>query len=172
MKTDKNIKVCNENISNIKEKKKLIKNKKLDKKKKKEDKKVFNFKEWIKNVIEKSSKKSKSIPKIKATFKVLFIYCEKGMGKEVVEFLSKEKISISIVMNAYQVKANQNAGALAVSNKEIEIVVAFLDCSEGKDVFQDLYKKMQEQNLKVQFLYTISPKSAELNLIYLLKKGV
>lgn len=153
--------------------KKIDKTKKV---KKNEGKKnIFNFKDWLKSVIEKneSRRKSNSVSKIDAPFKMLVVQCEKGIADTICNEFSALGIQMAMILNSFQVPCDSKVKALAISNREGEMVFGLFssDAYDGK-IIEVISQKMHEKNIENFFAYVVTPSGADLNLIYLLKREI
>ena len=147
--------------------------KKSNKEKKTDKKKTpFNLKEWIKCVIDRSVNKRKSIPKIDAPFKLVVVQCEKGKGKEVKKVFSKFDSKINLFLFGLQM-SSEDLKILSLPSNEVEIVINFVLAEFVNDSFMEKVTSMlKEEGVQDFSVLVLSPSSADLNLIYQLKKEI
>ena len=145
---------------------KIKTNKKQDKKKN-----PFNLKEWIKMVIEKSSNKRNRVPKIPATFQFVVIEIEKNNGNQVIEIMKGigSKINMTFLGNK---ATSKELKLLSIQENEIEMVLSLIPTKNiDKSICQHICECLKVQGISWLNVYSIKPSSADLNLIYLLRKG-
>ena len=152
----------------------MAKKEKLSMQKKKQDKKKVPFilKDWIKMVIEKSSSKRNKVPKIPATFRFVVVEVQKHKGNQVVEIMKKfaSKINIALLGHKDTIKELK---LLSIQDNEIEIILSLVPSENNEEhLCEKICNILKNEGIEWSTVYTIKPSSADLNLIYLLRKGV
>ena len=148
---------------------KIKKNKNQDKKKA-----PFNLKEWIKMVLERSSSKRSKVPKISATFNFIVVEVEKNKGKQAVDVMKKMGSKVNIELFGHK-ETSEELKLLAIQENEIEMVLSLMPI-DSDNVQENLCEKicdlLKSDGVEGATVYAIKPSSADLNLIYLVRKGV
>lgn len=132
---------------------------------------VLNLKEWLRMVIEKSSNRRNKIPKISATFKLVVVEVEKGKEKLAIEVLKKNGVKMSMILLGY--KGNSDSLKLfSIQQNEIEVILSLVSAENmPENLCQTICNLLKAENINFARAFAIKPSSADLNLIYLLRKG-
>ena len=145
-----------------------MKEERIKKKKEKKSKTPFDFKIWMREVLQSSSKKNAKTPKINAIFKVLIIECLKNQTQSVIQY---EKdlggVASFTIFSGYSTRIKN---LIYSPKKEVDIVLSLVDSSFfEEEKINDFCFKLKQQGINDFYIYSIKPTSADLNLIYLLQ---
>lgn len=138
----------------------------------KKDKKVketpFNFKEWLKNVLDStSSRKRVKKPKIEAIFKLLIVECLKSDSEKVVDLQKNLGVHSFTIFSGYSTKM---VNSIYSPKKDVDVVLSLVDSTNlTEDKMYEFSNNLKNCNVNDFYIYSIKPTSADLNLIYLLK---
>ena len=140
---------------------------------KKEKKKVaFNLKDWIKMVIEKSSNKRNKVPKIEATFQMIVVEADKHFSRQVVDILKDKGSKFNMSLPAIN-ETNQELKLLSILSNEVDLTLSLMPAESVDENFcLEMCDLLKNEGVEYAKVYSIVPSSADLNLIYLLRKGV
>lgn len=152
----------------MKQEKEIIKEKHI-KEKNKQQKQPFNFKAWMREVLQSNSKKDVKPPKVEALFKLLIVECLKTQSQTVIKCHKLLKVNTFTVFSGFSTRIKN---AIYSPKKEIDVVLSLVDSQDlTAEKIASFSNLLKQNSVNDFYIYSIKPTSADLNLIYLLKGG-
>lgn len=137
-------------------------------KKEKEKKQApFNFKTWLKGVLQSSSNKNSKAPKVQALFKLLMVECVKSATQIVVESEKALGVNSYAILSGYSTRIKN---LLYSPQKDVDIILSLVDSEfVTEEKMEEFCVNLRMLGVNDFYIYALKPTSADLNLIYLLK---